>query len=62
MLVCLKFRVEMKFLVPLLVFIVLGGLIAAGIALAATKGSAVLLLAASAVFIGLFVKFGCLTH
>jgi sodium-dependent dicarboxylate transporter 2/3/5 len=34
----------------------------AGIAIAATKGSALLLLIGSAVFVALFVKFGCLTH
>jgi hypothetical protein len=52
----------MKFVAPLLVFVVLGTLITAGIVLAATKGSAVLLLIAVAIFVGLFVKFGCLSH
>jgi hypothetical protein len=52
----------MKFLAPLLVFVVLATLIATGIALAATNGSAVLLLIAVAIFVGLFVKFGCLSH
>lgn len=52
----------MKFLATLAFFVVLGAVLAAGIAIAATKGSAILLLIGAAVFVGLFVKFGCLTH
>jgi hypothetical protein len=52
----------MKFLTSLAFFVVLAAVLAAGIAVAATKGSALLLLIGSAVFIALFVKFGCLTH
>jgi len=52
----------MKFLSSLAVFLVLGALIVVGIALAATKGSAVLLLLGVAVFVALFVKYGCLAH
>lgn len=52
----------MQFIAPLAVFLVLGALLVAGIVVAATKGSAILLLVAAAVFTGLFVKFGCLDH
>lgn len=52
----------MKFLATLAFFLVIGAVLAAGISIAATKGSVALLLIGSAVFVGLFVKFGCLTH
>ncbi len=49
----------MNFIASLAFFVVIGALLAAGIAIAA-KGSFVLLLIAVAIFGGLFVKFGCL--
>lgn len=52
----------MQFIAPLATFLVLAALLTAGIVVAATKGSAILLLVAAAIFTGLFVKFGCLDH
>lgn len=51
----------MNFVLALLFFLVVGAVLTIGIAMAA-KGAAWLLIAGVVVFIGLFIKYGCLTH
>jgi len=52
----------MNFFLAMLAYAVLGVLLFAGIVVMAVKGSWLLLLVGIAVFMGLFVRYGCLTH
>jgi hypothetical protein len=51
----------MQFVKASLVYLILGALIAAGIVVMAAKGSFSLLILSVALFMGLFIKYGCLT-
>jgi hypothetical protein len=51
----------MKFFLALLVWLIMGAVIATGFAMAA-HGKPWLLIGSAAVFIGLFAKVGCLSH
>ena len=51
----------MKFFLTLLVWFVMVAVIATGFAMAA-HGKPLLLIGSFVVFIGMFAKFGCLTH
>ncbi len=51
----------MKFFVALFLWIALAVLLAAGVA-KAVHGQPTLLCVAGLIFLGLFAKFGCLTH
>jgi hypothetical protein len=52
----------MNFFLAMLAYLLLGVLIFAGIVVMAVKGSWALLLIGIAVFMGLFVRYGCATH
>jgi hypothetical protein len=51
----------MKFLSALFVWLLMAAIIATGFAMAA-HGKPALLIGAAAVFVGLFAKYGCLSH